>query len=417
VIENGLVTLYVYERNGDDYTPYTGNDKNVTIDIIIFNDMSGPVLYPSAKTTITVSFTNGNATVACDPSSIVDLTFGTLTITGIPATYEGKRVQVDGHKGEFYFYACPRYEDEEPVIENGSVTLSMQYKVGEDGYSYTFYKGNDQDVPMEVLIYDGSSVEQFQRIAYAGITVSFTKGSATVACDPSSFVDSDDVSRLTITGIPATYNGKRVQVKGYIGELYLYAGITNWEGDQAIIADGSVTLYVDCDVGERNTLYKGNDNVSMEVVISAGSSLNVIASATIPVSFTVGHAIVDCPSSSFADLTSAGGRLTITGLSAYEGKRVRATGSIGELNLSAYITRDDGVEAIIKDGSVTLFVPCWASGNSQLTTLYTGNGNVPMSVLIFDAEPYRNIATADITVPFTNGCATVAVQASDITPY
>jgi hypothetical protein len=177
VIENGLVTLYVYERNGDDYTPYTGNDKNVTIDITIFNDMDG-LLYPSAKATITVSFTNGNATFNCDSSSIVDLTPGMLTITGLTG-YEGKRVYVDstpvGGGRSIGTLANLR------VIKNGSVTFPM-YDFKED--KYTPYTGNEQNVTMDIEIIlsgDGTTASPYHGIGFATITVSFTNGHATVA--------------------------------------------------------------------------------------------------------------------------------------------------------------------------------------------------------------------------------------------
>jgi hypothetical protein len=519
VIENGSATLSVYDHNGDKYTPYKGNDKNVTINVSILSGDSAPYEFIAAAT-ITVSFTNGNATVACDPSSIVELTSGTLTITGIPATYNGKSVIANGHKGELYLSASSRYEDEEPVIENGSVTLDMFYKIGEDGYSYTFYKGNDQDVPMEVVILaplpdnsyraiayaditvsftkgsatvacdsssfidltsagrltitglaayegkhvrvkdstgkrylyayedeepviengsitllvssdedrrsytslyrgndqdvsmeveilngDGSDSSPYQLIAITDITVSFTKGSATVACDSSSIIDADDVSRLTITGL-AAYEGKRVRAEGHIGELDINAG---W-GDDAIIENGSITLYMS---SEEGFSYRGNDqDVSMEVLIFAGAwndTWNVIASVPITVSFTKGHAIVDCSSSLFTDRTSTG-RLTITGLADYEGKRVRARGSIGELNLMADITRSGGVQPIIENGSVAFGVSCSVGVGYSQPTLYTGNDrDVSMRVWIDDDESNMTIAILDITVSFTDGSDTVAI--------
>jgi hypothetical protein len=135
----------------------------------------------------------------------------------------------------------------------------------------------------------------------------------------------------------------------------------------------------------------------------------------------------------FKEATTAG-RLTITGLSAYNGKKINAQGSVRDddedttllLRLDACqtaydlyqytngnldrIVSDKTVPATITGDQVTLKVFCLSLVSAESWKSYTGNDqNVSVNIVVFDENDVTwYVPAANIKVDFTNGIGTGA---------
>ena len=110
------------------------------------------------------------------------------------------------------------------------------------------------------------------------------------------------------------------------------------------------------------------------------------------------------------------GRLTITGLSAYNGKY--AYGFTNDSTLEALAIKDtysgNNKYGLISNGSVTLKV--WKLTDQRYGKNYTGNDQVDFLVQILSDETYihlvtESIMTGTVTVNFANGIASGAFVA------
>jgi len=283
------------------------------------------------------------------------------------------------------------------------------------------YTGSDSNVELMVAIFDSGKVgEGIQPIATGTVTVSFTNGIGSGTADFSDPGPSPNgpnpgpngPGRLTITRL-ADYNGKYVVAFRDEDSPFLFAaesatGVRN--GTASLISNGSVTLNVwsvNQDEESWNN-YSGNDSVELKIFIfntaevGEGQGIEPISRGTITVSFTngVGSGAAVFP-----------GRLTINGLSAYNGKYAVAFRNENSPFLIAAESATSvliGTAGLVVNGSVTLNV--WSvdtPDESEKPASYAGsNSNVELMVGIFDSAEIKGIepiAYGTVTVSFTNG--------------
>jgi len=211
-------------------------------------------------------------------------------------------------------------------------------------------------------------------------------------------------SVLTITNL-GDYKGQYIAAYGTTldGGLSLIAAangvdvVAHTGNGVKINTDGTAVLYVwqvDGTDSPILTPYKGSDTLSFTVIISDTASLNFADESSkkgsAPATFREGgigiaaFVPIDIP-----DLTS--GKLTLTGLSDYNGKYVAA---MTEGDSSLFLIAASNVNAIdqtgtgvlISEGKATLNV--WQVGgdetNGYTTTPYRGSDTVTFTVVIFD---------------------------------
>jgi len=122
--------------------------------------------------------------IACFPTASSG---GTLTITDIPARFNGKYVAFEGYGRNIYLIGAQTFNAEDFTgmaarISNGRVSIPVWTEEEGDRFN-----GN-QTVALDVYILDSASLEEGEEIAGAEfVSVVFSNGSATV-----SFHDNDD---------------------------------------------------------------------------------------------------------------------------------------------------------------------------------------------------------------------------------
>jgi hypothetical protein len=337
---------------GDDYVLIFGNKESrgkvisfSSLEFTLQPSVSGSVAdefkvtvnADGGLTRITGEITLVNGNTETPPSEITPetpgndnvSTNGKLTVTGIPSEYNGSYViaMLGSDREGLKLGAVEGIIDlsQQKVtaarISNGTATLKVYKAVGEDISSVTAYAGNDT-LSIIVEIVSGSNVTigggaiADNLIAYTeNTTVTFRNGIGTVSVAGVGFISyggnggnvPTNNGSLTITGIPAVYNGKYiVAIPGYEtgSEVVVAVDSINAAGNliAARITNGSATLkvYRATEIGDNFSniaVYSGSETLSLAVGVfststvisnSNGPPAGLIAMSTVTVTFTNG---------------------------------------------------------------------------------------------------------------------------------
>jgi hypothetical protein len=114
------------------------------------------------------------------------------------------------------------------------------------------------------------------------------------------------------------------------------------------------------------------------------------------------------------------GKLTITGLSGYNGKFAMAIGEEGEIQLfCGKVTGPESVEAVLISGGQVVLPVYKVEGEAPVS--YSGNDTVPVGIVIFSVKDIASTSTPvafgdEIFVTFANGIGTLDSPTLDPIP-
>jgi hypothetical protein len=213
---------------------------------------------------------------------------GTLTITDIPAEYNGMYAMFygsnDSSVGDVELVGAKNINFLTqvitlPRISNGKVSLSV-WKQPDDHNSTSFPKYSGSDNVMGVIaILDSEIIDDDIQPVFTIIfdSIQFSKGSAEKSCKDAkdnSLTPGSGEGTLTVTDIPSEYNGKYAVFSGVsFGYAYVQLiGIQSYNASTQVftlpgISDGKVSLSVWKDDHISAVGYSGSDDVQGGIVI------------------------------------------------------------------------------------------------------------------------------------------------------
>jgi hypothetical protein len=167
---------------------------------------------------------------------------GTLTITGIPAQYNGQYASFSSYSGKNADGAKWTITSNDAAIANGTVTLDVSAKGATDpaGFTALIQLNIGEKKGWSLLPEIGVSLSRDLKIVFEDVL--FGGGSTALTWDEGTTA----TGSVTVTGIPAEFNGKKAGVsigdnvaKGFvgIGNVDVHPGI----GD-AYIANGTLVV-------------------------------------------------------------------------------------------------------------------------------------------------------------------------------
>jgi hypothetical protein len=206
-IENSAVTLPIYKSNfGGLKGSYTGSDT-VDVELCIADvdtaessaDSKSWVNAPIYLTFEAVTFENGAASVSWEDA----FKAGFITITGFPEEYYGKFVVLD-------FLSSVKNGNNKGVISsNGEIKIQLyESKIFGKAPGYT---GSDTINLIMFNVYDTAAQSGFASGQARLHNIAFDNGVAAVPWDS---VNVAVAGSMTITNIPAKFNGKRAAIFG-----------------------------------------------------------------------------------------------------------------------------------------------------------------------------------------------------------
>ena len=246
---------------------------------------------------------------------------GTITITDIPAEYDGKYAMFEGKYnssgGHTKLVGAQSIDDLTQAVtlvpvSNGKVSLPGWMAPDDYSASFAKYSGSD-DVEGAIVILDSATIEADDEIQPVFMiifgSIQFSNGSAAKSCNDAkdnSLIPGGGEGTLTVTDIPAEYNKKYAFFEGF--RLTLSGGITflQLKGVQSynastkvtalpVISDGKVSLPVWIKAGNGYVGYSGSDDVEGTIVIFTtvnGSGKPKVVMKFDPIQFSKGAASI-----------------------------------------------------------------------------------------------------------------------------